>query len=136
MQFFIDNWMLVGVALLAGGALLWDIVGERLSGLPRLGPAAAVQLINRDNAAVVDLRSAEVFARGHIAGAVNLPAAQLGEAGTRLGKVSGRPLLLVCDGAASAAAAGRRLRELGHERIHLLAGGMDAWREASLPVRS
>lgn len=136
MQFIIDNWMLVSIALLSGGALLWDLLGERLAGLPRLSPAQAVQFINRDNAAVVDLRSTEVFARGHIAGAVNLPAAQLGEAASRLGKVSGRPLLLVCDGAATAAAAARHLRGLGHERLQLLSGGMDAWRQASLPVRA
>lgn len=136
MHFLIDNWMLVGVALLAAGALLWDILGERMAGLPRLGPAAAVKLINRENAAVVDLRSAEVFARGHIIGAVNLPPAQFGEAGSRLGKVKDRPLLLVCDGASGAVAASRHLRSAGCERLHLLAGGMQAWREAGLPVRS
>ena len=136
MNFLTENWMLVGIALLAGGALLWDILGERLAGLPRLSPADAVRLINRDNAAVVDLRSTEVFARGHIAGAVNLPLAQLGEADSRLGKVKGRPLLLVCEGATGALAATRRLRESGCDRLHLLAGGMDAWRAASLPVRS
>jgi len=136
MDFLTDNWMLVAIALLAAGALLWDIVGERLAGMPRLTPAQAVQLINRENAAVVDLRSTEVFARGHITGAVNLPAGQLGEAATRLSKVAGRPLVLVCDGNAAAVAAGRRLREAGNERLHLLAGGMTAWREAGLPVRS
>lgn len=136
MNFLVENWMLVGIALLAAGALLWDILGERMAGLPRLSPAAAVNLINRENAAVVDLRSAEVFARGHIAGAVNLPSAQLGEAGSRLGKVKGRPLLLVCEGASAAVAAGRQLRGAGCERLHLLAGGMQAWREAGLPVRS
>lgn len=136
MNFLLDNWMLVGVAVLAGGALLWDILGERLAGLPRLSPAEVVRLINRDNAAVVDLRSTEVFARGHIAGAVNLPVAQFGEAASRLGKLAGRPLVLVCEGATSASVAGRRLRALGHARVHLLAGGIDAWRAASLPVRS
>ncbi len=136
MDFLTDNWMLVGIALLTAGALLWDIVGERLAGLPRLTPAQAVQLINRDNAAVVDLRSTEVFARGHITGAVSLPLAQLGEAQSRLAKVSGRPLLLVCEGATGAVAASRRLRESGADRLHLLAGGMTAWREAGLPVRS
>lgn len=136
MDFLVDNWMLVAIALLAAGALLWDIVGERLAGMPRLTPAQTVQLINRENAAVVDLRSTEVFARGHITGAVNLPAAQLGEAAARLGKVAGRPLVLVCDGHAAAVAAGRRLRESGSQRLYLLAGGMGAWREASLPVRS
>jgi rhodanese-related sulfurtransferase len=136
MDFLTDNWMLVGIALLAGGALLWDIVGERLAGMPRLTPAQAVQLINRENAAVVDLRSTEVFARGHIAGAVNLPATRLSELATRLGKVGGRPLVLVSDGNAATMAAARALRTAGGDRLHLLAGGMTAWREAGLPVRS
>ena len=136
MDFLTENWMLAGIALLSGGALLWDLVGERMAGLPRLSPAQAVQHINRDNAAVVDLRSTEVFARGHIAGAVNLPAGQLGEAAARLAKLGGRPLLLVSDSSVAAVAASRQLRAAGSERLHLLAGGMQAWREAGLPVRS
>ena len=136
MDFLTENWMLVGIALLAGGALLWDLVGERLAGLSRLTPAQAVQHINRDNAVVVDLRSTAVFARGHIAGAVNLPVGQIGEANTRLAKMGGRPLLLVCDSGVAAVAASRQLRAEGFATLHLLAGGMQAWREAGLPVRA
>lgn len=136
MDFLLDNWLLLLVALLAGGALLWDIVSERLAGVPRLTPAQAVQLINRENAAVVDLRSTEVFARGHVAGAVNLPPTQLGDARARLGKAMGRPLVLVCDTGTAAVTAVRALRAAGCERCHLLAGGMTAWREAGLPVRA
>jgi len=136
MDFLAENWMLVGIALLSGGALMWELVGERLAGLPRLSPAQAVQHINRENAAVVDLRSTEVFARGHIAGAINLPVGQIAEAATRLAKVGGRPLLLVCDSGVAAVAASRQLRAAGNARLHLLAGGMQAWREAGLPVRT
>jgi len=44
--------------------------------------------------------------------------------------------LLVCDSGVAAVAASRQLRTAGFTTLHLLAGGMQAWREAGLPVRA
>jgi rhodanese-related sulfurtransferase len=41
-----------------------------------------------------------------------------------------------CPHDASAAVAARRLKELGYTRVRPLAGGVDAWRDAGLPLTS
>jgi len=134
MAFLLDNWILVALTAVTGGALLWSVAREYGGGLPRLSPAQAVQLINRRNAVVVDVRDAEAFGKGHIAGAVHLPESALAEASVRLQRVAKRPLVVVCASGSSAAAAARKIAAAGAFELHLLAGGMTAWGEAKLPV--
>ena len=67
MNFLIDNWLLVLIALTSGIALL--LPGLQSMGAPGLSPTQAVLLINREKANVVDVRSAEEFASGHLIGA-------------------------------------------------------------------
>ena len=53
MKFFLDNWMLIAIALSSGFFLLLPVVqGAAASGI---SPTEAVQCINRDKGVVVDL---------------------------------------------------------------------------------
>jgi hypothetical protein len=52
-QFFLDNWMLIAVALSAGGMLLWPALSG--GGPGALTADGAVQLINREKAVVIDV---------------------------------------------------------------------------------
>jgi len=133
MEFLLDNWMLFGLAVASGTWLVWSLIADR-SGLPRLSPAQTVSLINQKDAVVVDLRSAEAFAKGHVAGAVNLPPASLDTAATVLRKVAKKPLVLCCENGITAPRSGRRLAAAGDYQLHVLQGGLAAWREANLPL--
>ena len=75
MKFLLDNWMLITVALGSGGLLMWPVLQNASGG--GLAPAAAVQLMNREKAVVVDVCEPDEFARGHLSGAKNLPLSQL-----------------------------------------------------------
>ena len=55
MKFILDNWMLIAVALSSGVMLMLPALQG--AGQGGLTPAAAVQLINREKAVVVDIRS-------------------------------------------------------------------------------
>ena len=66
MNFLIDNWLLVLVALTSGVALL--LPNLQTMGAPGLSPTQAVLMINREKANVVDVRSADEFATGHLIG--------------------------------------------------------------------
>ena len=57
MKFLIDNWMLLSVALTSGLMLLVPVIRGGVGA--GLTPAAAVNLINREKAVVVDVCSAE-----------------------------------------------------------------------------
>jgi rhodanese-related sulfurtransferase len=45
-----------------------------------------------------------------------------------------QPLVVVCARGARAGRAASQLTQAGHQRVHVLAGGLAAWREAGLPV--
>jgi rhodanese-related sulfurtransferase len=132
-SFFVENWMLLAVALVSAGMLLWPVLSGG-SGAGSINTAEAVQLINREKAAVVDVCGADEFAAGHVAGARNVPLAELEAKLPGVVKNKATPLILVC---ASGMRSGRAVaiaRKLGYEKAHSLAGGLGAWRAASLPV--
>lgn len=132
MTFILNNWLLIAVALASGAGLLWPML--RGSTAQGLASADAVLLINREKAVVLDISEPEEFAQGHIVGSRNLPFGQVEEKLASVVKNKGLPLILVC---ARGARAGRLLgtvKKLGYEQAHVLAGGLDAWKAANLPV--
>ncbi|AYM97303.1 rhodanese-related sulfurtransferase [Acidovorax sp. 62] len=132
MKFFIDNWYLLVVALASGSMLLWPTLRSASAG--SLSPAQAVQLINREKAVVIDVCEAEEFAAGHVGGAKNVPLGQLEERLPSLVKNKSLPVVLVCASGARANRAAAVAKKLGYEKAEALAGGLKAWRDASMPV--
>jgi rhodanese-related sulfurtransferase len=133
MNFVIDNWMLIAVAIASGSLLLWPMVSGA-AGAAGLTPAGAVQLINREKAVVVDVSDAAEFASGHVVGAKNVPLDQLDAKLTAAVKNKGVPLLLVCQSGARANRAVAAAKKLGYDKAQAVSGGMKGWRDAGLPV--
>lgn len=132
MKFIIDNWMLISIALASGALLLWPV----LQGATAVGiaPNAAVQLINREKAVVVDVCQPEEFAQGHIVGSKNIPLADLEAKLPGLVKNKALPVVLVCQTGARSGRAVAAAKKLGYEQAQSLAGGLKAWKTANLPV--
>jgi rhodanese-related sulfurtransferase len=132
-EFVRNNLLLFVVALVSGGMLLWPLV-RRTTGGPWVNPTQATQLINREDALVVDVREANEFASGHVLGAKKLPLARLDAVGADLAKRKERPVIVYCDGSDRAAKAAAALRKQGFTRVLNLSGGLGAWQQAGLPV--
>ncbi len=133
MKFLLDNWMLISVALASGGLLLWPTLRGAADG-DALSPAAAVQLINREKAVLLDVSEPEEFAKAHAGGARNLPFGQVEARLAETVKNKALPLVLICPTGARARRAVAMARKLGYEKAQALAGGLTAWKDASLPV--
>lgn len=133
MQFFIDNWMLISVALASGAMLLWPTL-QGAAGGGGLTAANAVQLINRERAVVVDVCEPGEFSAGHVGGARNVPASNFEQRLPEVVKNKTVPLILVCASGGRAHRALGVAKKLGYERAQVLAGGMKAWKEANLPI--
>ena len=82
---------------------------------------------------LIDVREANEFGEVRAPGAVLVPTSSFM---TRIGELpAGRPLLVVCHvGGRSAAIVGYLTRS-GRTDVVNVAGGMDAWQRAGLPVR-
>ena len=124
--------MLISIALASGALLLWPV----LQGATAVGiaPNAAVQLINREKAVVVDVCQPEEFAQGHIVGSKNIPLADLEAKLPGLVKNKALPVVLVCQTGARSGRAVATAKKLGYEQAQSLAGGLKAWKAANLPV--
>ncbi len=84
---------------------------------------------------VVDVRKAEEHGRGSVPGAVSFDAYDALSAGEEwamegLEVPEGARVVTVCNRGRAAAAAAEQLRRRGHEAVHHLEGGMDAWRSS------
>ncbi len=111
-----------------------EIVLARRGG-KRISPAAAVRLMNDRGAQLIDLRPAAEFKRGHILGAINAPYPRLDEQLAALRKNHGdKPVILYCALGSNSPGAGAKLRGAGFQEVYLIAGGLNAWESASMPV--
>lgn len=132
MSFIVQNWYLILLAVVSGGLLLVPALKGAASG--SLQPNDAVIKINREKAVVVDVREPEEYVKGYITNAKNIPLSQLDERLPQVAKNKALPVILVCESGARAVRAQQQVRKLGYEKAEALAGGMKAWRAASLPV--
>lgn len=83
---------------------------------------------------VVDVRSANEWATGHIPGAIHIP---LGYLTDRLSEISaGRPVVLQCQTGSRSAIAASILERAGFANVINLAGGITAWVSAGLPIET
>ncbi|MFC0251004.1 rhodanese-like domain-containing protein [Massilia consociata] len=131
MNFILDNIFVVAIAVISGGALLWPALAPRGK---RATALQATQMINRGKTLVLDVRSSDEFAAGHVRDAKNIPLADLGKRLGELEKSKNRTVIVVCQNGARADKAVRQLQAAGFEDAHALEGGLAAWLAAGLPV--
>ncbi|HDP89456.1 MAG TPA: sulfurtransferase [Thioalkalivibrio sp.] len=128
--------ILLGIALLAVVAFLPRLVARLRRG-PTLDIAALrARLDAGDDLLVLDVRTPEEFTGelGHIQGARNLPLDAVATSSSELADWQERPVLLVCRTDRRSAKAAQILARKGFADVHVVAGGMEAWNAAGLPV--
>lgn len=133
MEFVTENYIWVITALMSAVGLVIITARERISG-PRLSPAQATQLINREDAQVVDVREQAEWSKGHINGARNIPSSQIATRLDELAKFKQRPVIVTCTSGNRSASACAALRKAGFEKVFALDGGLGAWEQAGLPL--
>lgn len=106
---------------------------SRRAGTP-VTPQQATNLVNREEGVIVDVRDADEYREGHIAGSLNIPAAQIADRLSELDAYRDKPLIITCKGGPSASAAGKALKAKGFTNLKRLQGGMQGWRDEKLPV--
>ena len=132
MTFVQNNFALILVALISGGMLLWPLLSRRAAG--EVGTLAAVQLINHQDALVLDVREDIEYDAGHIANARHIPVGKLEGRLQELEKFKSKPIVVVCRSGMRSNRACSVLRKHGFADVHNLEGGINAWQQASLPV--
>lgn len=128
------NMLLFGTAVITGGMLIWPVINKLLRTGNELSILEAVQLINRRDAVVIDVRDSADYATGHIVNARHIPEAQLAERIKELDKFKTRPIIVSFRAGGGAARVCDVLRKHGFGEVFVLRGGIAAWQQASMPL--
>ena len=99
-----------------------------------LTPAAAVQLMNKEDVVVLDVREPSETVGGKIAKAIQIPVSAISKRVGELDKHKDKTMLVYCKTGARAGAACKELGKHGFEKVYNLNGGLTAWQEAHLPL--
>lgn len=122
------------------GLLLASLVSVgALAAEPALAPISQESLLERQQKGdetlyVLDVRSPEEYASGHVPGAVNIPYDQVA---SRIAEVpKDKDVVLYCRSGRRAGIAAEVLADQGYERLQHLEGDIVAWTDKGRPVET
>jgi len=108
---------------------------SRTSQSVQIIPMNAIRLLNNnDDALIIDVRESAEFAKGHIKGAINLPLSSFKDKLSSVSKPKDTAVLTYCTSGVSSGKACRLLTQAGFSNVHNIAGGINGWLDAKLPV--
>jgi adenylyltransferase/sulfurtransferase len=101
-------------------------------GIPELSPSEAADLLSkRDDTVLIDVREAHERRADDMPGSVHVPLAELIDKGVAFDQSA--HLVLFCASGSRSLIAAESLAKRGYRRVHNLAGGLSAWRQAFPP---
>lgn len=133
-SFVSENIWLIVLAIGTFVALIWPMLARGSAGVASVSVTEAVVMMSRLKPLIVDVREPAEFAQGHIAGARNIPLAQLDAQLPALTKYKDKPVLLVCQSGMRTKSACAILKAQQFSVLHQLQGGINAWQAAKMPV--
>jgi rhodanese-related sulfurtransferase len=125
----VEKYLIVAIAAPA----LFLLLRSRVAAEGALTPAEAASWIKeKKNLQIIDVRTEGEYAEGHIAGAKLIPVQEIDR---RLAEIDKKkPVLLYCRSGHRSASALKILSDEGYPGAKHLAGGLNAWKDANLPV--
>lgn len=127
---------LVALAVLA--ALSLGALGMAQTAATETPLIDAAELVDRvargEDLVILDVRSPEEFAAGHVPGAINIPHGEMGDRLEEIAALGNLEIVLYCRSGRRAGIAADVLRGAGYERLLHLDGDMLGWQARQLPV--
>lgn len=122
--------------LLAGVFVALSFMVNAQTKTSPLTASAFYELISRNESLqLIDVRTPEEFASGHIKGAVNISLYDKDFAGLVAQLKKNEPVFVYCKGGGRSREAAGKMEELGFTDIHDLRGGITAWKKNKLPIQ-
>lgn len=128
----VNHWLVAATVVAVALVIVFEM-RARAESFSAVSPQDAIRLMNR-GAVVIDLRSAEQYAAGHLSGARRMDGEQILKAGETLKKYLQKPLIVYCESGSTGTSAARQLKAQGFTQAVNLRGGVTAWRSDNLPL--
>lgn len=130
-QFIINHWQLwLALIVILVATFINELITQKKKA-KELTPQLAVDLINNENAVVIDLRDKEAFKQGHIIDSIHAKSDDFEQ--QKMDKYKNKPIILVGTRAMDAQAIANKIRTQGYQPL-VLSGGIASWQEANLPL--
>ena len=112
-----------------------DLVMAAKTRIHEIRPEVAEKTLSNTDV-LIDIREADEFQAGHLAGALLIPRGILEFKLSNSPELTARDLkiMLYCKTSGRAALAALSLKEMGYLNVTSIAGGFDAWQTAGKPV--
>jgi len=114
--------------------VIYSFIGARLRGYQNANPAMVTNLINHEEAVIVDVREDNEYASGHIINSIHVPLSYLKERLKELEKYKSTPVVVGCKSGQRSGQACATLKKDGFEQVYNLSGGITAWQADNLPL--
>lgn len=131
-QFIVNHWYLWLLLIVILSIIFVNELIAQKKRAKEVSPQETVRLMNEDKTVVIDLRDADSFRTGHIIHAIRATADDFMQ--SRMDKYKEKIIVLVCAKGLQSTALAAKLREQGFTQATVLAGGMNAWQTADLPL--
>ena len=133
-EFLIQNSWLIALAVGSGLMLIWPILTK--GGGTRVTVPQATLMLNQRKAVMVDIRDDDfVNNSGMVPNAKRVAVKDLKDKANTLAKTKETPLIVLCQTGARAGAPATVLKAAGYTDVFVLDGGLNAWKEAGMPVK-
>lgn len=129
-----NNTLLVVAIIIVSLMLIHSLVGEKLRGYSSISPAQSTQMINQDNAVIIDVREDNEYSEGHIINSIHIPLSSLKTRLNSIEKHKSQKVIVACRSGHRSSQACATLKKDGFEQVFNLSGGIMAWESASLPL--
>ena len=129
-----NNTMLVIAIVIVSLMLIHSLMGERLRGYSSISPTESTQMINREDALILDVRENNEYSEGHIINSLHIPLSNIKTRLTELEKHKANKIIVACRSGNRSSHACATLKKEGFEQVFNLSGGVMAWKSASLPL--
>ena len=127
----VNHWLVAATVVVLVLVIVFEL-RARAESFAAVTPQDAIRLMNR-GAVVIDLRPAEQYAAGHLAGARRMDGEQILKAGDALKKYKQKALIVYDESGSLGGSAARQLKAQGLQAFNLR-GGLAAWRSDNLPL--
>lgn len=133
-QFIEHNWLLVALACIIVIVLIY--LETRLSTTQKTSVSVqdATLLMKNKGTLIIDLRTADEYDKGHIAGAKNFDDQSADTFATKFNKYKPNTVILSCASGTTSGQWVGKLKKHGFEQVHAIAGGIQAWRKEQFPL--
>lgn len=132
-DFISNNSMLFLLLAIIVGMIIWTEFRRFTRGFQEISPLQAVNLINHEEALLLDVREDAELSQGRIARAKHIPLSVLKQRVGELTKYREKPIITFCRSGNRSVEAGTLLKKNEFEKVFHMKGGMLEWENANLP---